>query len=377
MLGYVLLTTVAAILFFGVLFFWAGRRGLIITQSWRPSGRRRIPLLTESLGYLGVLVVLASIGTGLGERWNGLAPWQRSGALAAVALVLLTIGLLLRRTTDRVAERFTGFCWFVSVAAAGAAVGVGVHDLGGQAAAGTAIAVGATATAYSTALWLLRRRELQMATFFAGLIIVICAAVPAVTGAALPWLTVPLGLWMLGIAWATLGWQYPDPLWTSLPFGAAIALVAPALAIWRYDAMFATGIATAAAVMAASVRFRSRVLLAFGAVAEFGYLTAALVYYFRGLLGIPESLAITGAVLLLLAALSARLRRAIGGSQAQFDDPVHLDVPTQRDRPATAGGRAPDQPATQGDAVRTDAPVPLETRRQHAAAGHRHLPRAS
>ncbi|MHB1817113.1 MAG: hypothetical protein ACYCO9_03615 [Streptosporangiaceae bacterium] len=372
MLGYVLLTTVAAILFFGVLFFWAGRRGMIITQPWRPSGRRRIPLLTESLGYLGVLLVLASVGAGLGERWNGLASWQRSGALAVIALVLLAIGLWLRQFTDRVAERFTGFCWFVSTAAAAAAVGVGVHELGGQAAAGTAIAVGATVTAYSTALWLLRRRELQMMTFFAGLIVVICASVPAVSGAALPWLTVPLGLWMLGIAWAILGWQYPDPLWTSLPFGAVVALVAPAAAIWRYDWMFATGIATAAAVMVASVRFRSRVLLAFGAVAEFGYLTAALVYYSRGLLGIPESLAITGAILLLLAALSARLRRAIGGGQAQFDGSVHQDIRTQRDRSATASGQA-----MQVRPVHLDKPEPRETRREHAGASRGHLPKAS
>ncbi len=309
MVGYVLITVAATGVFFAALLLYAGQRGLVIGQTWRPPRPRRLSALTESLGYVGVILVLAAVGAGLGQRWDALAPWQRPTVLAMVGLALLAIGYALRRLADPVFERFTGFSWFVSTAAMAAAAGVAAHDLAGQQAAVTAVAVGSAVTVYATALWLLRRRELEMAAFFIGLIVTVCAAVPAVGGAALPWLTVPLGFWMAGVAWAILGWQYPEPLWTSVPFGTAVALVAPALAAWRYDWVYLIGIGTGALTMAAGIRVRSKVPLAFGALAVYGYGTWAIFRYFHAALGIPESLAVSGAFLIGLAAVTARLRR--------------------------------------------------------------------
>lgn len=55
---------------------------------------------------------------------------------------------------------------------------------------------------------------------------------------------------------------------------------------------------------------RDIVLLTFGTIAIFGYVTAIVVQYFRNALGLPATRAITRVVLLALALITARLRRA-------------------------------------------------------------------
>jgi ABC-type transport system involved in multi-copper enzyme maturation permease subunit len=62
--------------------------------------------------------------------------------------------------------------------------------------------------------------------------------------------------------------------------------------------------------MAASVPLRNTPLLALGTLAMFGYVTSAVIRYFRQSLGVPAALAITGVLILGLAVVSARLMRA-------------------------------------------------------------------
>jgi len=53
--------------------------------------------------------------------------------------------------------------------------------------------------------------------------------------------------------------------------------------------VYAIGIATAAAAMAASVPLRNTPLLALGTLAMFGYVTSVVVSYFHQSLGVPGS----------------------------------------------------------------------------------------
>lgn len=59
--------------------------------------------------------------------------------------------------------------------------------------------------------------------------------------------------------------------------------------------------------MAASVPLRNTPLLALGTLAAFGYITSLVVRYVHGPLGIPATMAITGVLIIALAAVSARL----------------------------------------------------------------------
>ena len=177
----------------------------------------------------------------------------------------------------------------------------------------TVLAVGAGATVYAAVLWLLRRRASQNAALFGGLVIAICGAIATGAGGPgpAPALAYALSLWGFGLGWAWLGRQrYVEPIWVTMPCGAILALIAPSLAAGEHGWVYAIGIATAAAAMAASVPLRNTPLLALGSLAMFGYVTSAVIRYFGQSLGVPAALAITGVLILALAVVSARLKRA-------------------------------------------------------------------
>jgi len=198
----------------------------------------------------------------------------------------------------------------------------------------TALSVGLAASLDAAALWLARRSAPQDLALFAGLIILICGIVAVAasghTDAAL--LADALALWGFGLAWAWLGWRrYIEPMWLTVPLGAFLALVAPSLALGPYGWMYAIGIITAAAAMAISVPLRNTVFLGLGAVAMFGYVTGVVMTYFRGSLGAPAALSITGVLVIGVAAITARLmhatRRAKPG-EPSAEEPGQASGPT-------------------------------------------------
>ena len=229
----------------------------------------------------------------------------------------------MRQVREPAIQRLAGVAWFLSVAGVAGAVWLALYHVYGKTDAVTAVAVGAGVTLYAAALWLLRRSALQSLALFAGLVITILGVadiitVPAGTGSVpapapnlpTPVLAIALPLWVFGLAWAGLGWRrYVGPLWMTVPSGVILALIAPSFAAGHYGWMYVIGIATAAAAMAASVPLRNTPLLALGALAMFGYLTAVAARYLHQSLGGPSALAITGVLVIGLAVVSARLMR--------------------------------------------------------------------
>jgi MFS family permease len=177
---------------------------------------------------------------------------------------------------------------------------------------------------------------LQNAALFAGLVITICGTIVTAAGGpgSAPSLAFALALWGFGLAWAWLGWQrFVEPIWVTVPCGAILALIAPSLAVGEHGWVYAIGIATAAAAMAASVPLRNTPLLALGTLAMFGYVSSVVVQYFHRSLGIPAALAITGVLILGLAVVSARLMRA--AHPPKLNKPG-ADNPSDRDLPKVA-----------------------------------------
>jgi hypothetical protein len=229
--------------------------------------------------------------------------------LVGVAVGFLIAGFLVRWFTASSAPPLTGLTWCASagcVAGAAAIASAGVYR---QPAAMTLLIASGMVAVYSSALWLVCRREMLMAVAFTGLLGALCGAIPVIAADATPWLAAGLGLWLLGLAWTALGWAYPEPLGTSLPVGAVLALLAPAVAIHEYGWVYVIGIVAAAAIMAASAPLRNVVLVAFGSCALFGYITAVVLEYADRSIGVPESLVVIGLVLIGLAIVTVRLGR--------------------------------------------------------------------
>jgi hypothetical protein len=257
-------------------------------------------------------------------------------AVAGAAAFFLLAGILVRRVREPAIQRLVGVVWFLSAACVGAGAGAAAHDVSGTSGAATVLAAGVAVTVYAAALWLVRRRALQNAALFAGLVITICGIIATVArpSGQLHLLGYALALWGLGLAWAWLGWrQYVEPVWVTMPCGAILALYAPSLTVGSQGWVYAIGIATAAAAMAASVPLRNAPLLALGTLAMFGYVASVTVQYFHRSLGVPAALAIAGVLILGLAVVSARLMRAARPPKPGKPD---ANEPSDRDLPKAA-----------------------------------------
>jgi hypothetical protein len=315
-------SVVIVALIFGGFYYWARRQGLLTTGQAAEGehSERRISLLTEAVAYVGVILLLAGGAVAIGQRWTSIPRWGQVGVLAGAAAFFLLIGIVVRRVREPAMQRLAGVVWFLSVACVAGAVWLAWWKAYGSTGPVTVL-VGGAVTVYSAALWLVRRGALQNVALFAGLIVTGLGIVDYVvdivnghggTGSA-PAIVGVLPLWAFGLAWAWLGWRrYVEPVWVTIPCGVILALIVPIFAVshgWGHVG-YAIGIATAAAVMAASVPLRNVPLLALGALAMFGYVTSAAVRYLHQSLGVPSALAITGVLIIGLAVVSARLGRA-------------------------------------------------------------------
>ena len=312
----------------GGFYSWAQQEGLLATgqAAEGEQGARRISLLTEAAAYVGVILLLAGAIIAISQRWNDITRWGQVCVYAGAAVFFLLVGIIVRQVREPAIQRLASVAWFLSAVGVAGAVWLATYRVHWNTDAVTVLAVGAAVTVYAGALWLVRRRALQNLALFAGLVITILGiadiiTVPVRTGPASPLspdinlptpvLAVALPLWVFGLAWAGFGWRrYVEPLWVSIPCGVILALIAPSFAAGHYGWMYAIGIATAAAVMAASVPLRNVPLLALGALAMFGYVTSVAARYLHDSLGVPSALAITGVLIIGLAVVSARLMRA-------------------------------------------------------------------
>lgn len=295
---------------------WARSRGLV-EHDEAVTGTHRVSAFTEAIAYLGAILVLAGGGVAIGQRWEDITEWGHVGIFAAGAALFLVVGVIARISREAAFQRLVSVVWFVSAAGIAAMTGFLAGEVYSLSPESTGLIVGLAVTAYAGALWLLRRRALQQLALFGGSITIIVAAFQVSSGREQT-IALSLALWGFGVAWASLGsGRYLEPVWVAMPVGTALALIAPSLPIGDHGWMYALAIPTAAAVMAVSVPLRNTILLGFGALTMFGYVTSAVVRYFRESLGVPAALAVTGLLMLVLAAVSARLIRATRPPQPQ------------------------------------------------------------
>lgn len=327
-------------LIFGGFYVWAKRTGLVGTgqAAGREQRARRASLLTEAVAYIGAILILAGGIAAVGQRWDRIGDWGHVGIFAGAAAFFFLAGIIVRQVHEPAVQRLVDVVWFLSVAGVAGAVGFATGEVYGNKAAVTVLAVGVGVTLYSAVLWLVRRHALQNFALFAGLVVTICGVILSIDAQA-PSFAFALALWGFGLAWAGLGWRrYLEPLWVTVPSGVILALVAPSIAVGTSGWVYAIGIATAAAVLGASVPLRNTPLLALGALAMFGYVTSAVVRYFRESLGAPGALAITGVLILGLAVVVARLMRAANApkpGEPSSEEPSPITRPPKPQQPGT------------------------------------------
>lgn len=291
---------------------WLQRR-LATNRAEQDRGQRterQVSWVTAALATAGAILVLAGSGISISQRWLLVTDWGRVGILAGVAIGFMIAGFLVRWLTASTTQPLTELMWCASAGCVAAAAAIATAGVYRQPVAMTLLIASGTTAIYSTALWLMCRREMLMVAALAGLVGTLCGAIPVAIADATPWLAAGLGIWLLGLAWTALGWLYPEPLGTSICVGAALALIGPAIAIHQTNWAYLVGMVTAAAVMAISVPLRNILLVAFGSCALLGYITAIVLEFADRWVGVPESLVIIGLVLIAIAIVTVRLGRA-------------------------------------------------------------------
>lgn len=263
--------------------------------------RRRIPVLTEAVGYIGTILVLAGASAYARDHWKDISEGGRLAILVAGTAFFLGIGALVLESTEPALRRLAAVTWAVSVATFAGSVGminVLLHT-GGK----TPFLTIATSTAaYAVTLWALHRHGVQQAVAFGASCVALASIVNFVVTDARAWM-MAVPLWALGVGWAAAGWRHRiEPWFVAVPLGLLVALIAPATISEPSGLRFGLGIATATTLMTLAVIAGFTPGLAMGAVAELAYVIGAVTFYFGDTLGVPASLAITGLLVLSMAA---------------------------------------------------------------------------
>ena len=266
----------------------------------------RISLLTEAVSYVGAVLVLAGAGVALGQRWDDLADGTRLGLLAGFALFFLGVGFVTRRSAEPALLRLTSVVWLIGTGAL-VELFAGIVETSDET---TSLLVAASTTAVAALLFAVHRMVLQHLALYVGVLLTAFSLVGRIDPGYPAWID-GITAWAAGLAWLALGARrLVTPWWVAMPVGMITALIAPsAIQENSFDAMFAVGIATAAGLMAFSVYGRFVPGLALGSFGLFAYVTGAVVHYFGETIGVPAALAVTGGMILLIAALTTKLAR--------------------------------------------------------------------
>jgi hypothetical protein len=289
-------------------------------------GERRVSLLAEALGYVGVVLALAGAAVGLAQGWDDLPVWARLAIPAAVTGLLLVGGFLLRKAEEPAFRRLMSVLWVLAVGGLAwtlAVLGIEVIDWD-SAVTGEPIALmtAGGCTVLAGVLYLLRRHGLQQAALLASLHgLVVSSLLVALPDTDPPMWWFAVAVWLLGLSWAALGWRgIVEPGWLAVSLGCVGAVVGPAFGLGDYEWLLAPALLTSAALMTVSVPTRQTPLLALGTLGAFGYITWAVVTYFGDSLGVPVALVIVGAVFLALAVLAGVLATKNRGKPARFPE---------------------------------------------------------
>ena len=270
---------------------------------------RRVPLVTEALGYLGSALALAAGRVFLGQVWDEIARSGRLAILGGAAALLWLAGWSLRRMEEPALGRLMGVLWFGSVGFFAAFLALAAPSAKENEHALPTLFAGIGATIYGAVLWLVRKQSLQLLAAFGGTITLVIGVILTSWQNPPVWV-VAIAVWALGGILLALGWrEVATPAFAAILAGAVAAAIGPSVGGASASGMLFVGLATAVGLMAASVGLHRTELLGVGALAVFMYVVSISSRFFAETLGAPLTLLIAGVALLVLALVSTRLRR--------------------------------------------------------------------
>lgn len=272
-----------------------------------PLGPRGPSLAATALGYLGASVALVGGIAAVSREWSDLGSAARLAISAGATLAVFAAGLLARRSDHPALRPLDGFLWFLSAAGAAFTAGLVGHDVLDLEARSFFFMAGLAAAAWALPLWRIRPGTLLELAVVAGLATALESVLEHLPGPPDEFHGLPT--WGLGAVLAILGQGRLlfGRRGTFALAGVLLLLGAQILSFGWRPAGLALGIATAVALLAASVPLRSMAHLGFGAAGVLLFLPQIVFEYLGDTLGAPLALLVSGIAILAGAFLTARL----------------------------------------------------------------------
>ena len=280
-----------------------------------------IPVAAEILGYVGGALTIGAIFMLITSFWQVIGTGGRLGLTALGAVAGYVGGFTIGRLGSKGAKRLEQFLLALGVIATGAFVGLAtfeytsrlypqVPSLPDRASGWATLAGFLTGAIVGGVVWKIRPTALQQVVF--GLSVMSAAGnafeVIGYSSAAPPF-------WVAGATWIVAGavWLALGLLGWLKPVNVALAIGAGTMLIGFPGAAFGPdgnlpfvlwiALATFAVMVAASIALRRSVLLGFGALGVVVFSSMIVNEAFRGSIGAPIALLITGVVFVAMAVL--------------------------------------------------------------------------
>jgi hypothetical protein len=262
----------------------------------------RISLVTEAIGYVGAALLLAAGASLVSRFWEDTDELVRIAVLAIATAVLFGLGWAFRASAEPAVGRLAGVLWIGAVGTAAGLAAVITFDVANTEGRVPAFAAGMVAILVAIPLYVVRRKVLQHIALFLGATLAVASAFGIedsfVSG---------LAVWVFAASWAVAGGtKLLPPQRAAYALGSLAMLMGAQSVADITDAGLWLGLATAAALLAASVVRHERVLLGFGVVGLFVFLLRTIQEYLGEGAAMAIGLAGTGLVVLVVALLLSR-----------------------------------------------------------------------
>jgi hypothetical protein len=276
-----------------------------------PAERRVLP--AEAIGYVGAALAISALMRLVAELWVDLVVGGQLALVGLLAVIALTGGILLNRTTSAPLQRLTSVLLTAGVGATAWFTFILTGDVLDLTERWVPVLTALVAVAVAVPFYRWRPRALPQATAL-GAIVALFATVgnlPTITPD--PWVF-GVGIWTIGLVWLLLSLGgYLMPTLVSGVLGGGLALVGAQIASIE-DAravLLLIGIATAGALIGLALQRDEFHHLVIGAAGLFVFVPQLVFELFGETIGAPAALLVIGLLLIALAVMLGRAGREI------------------------------------------------------------------
>ncbi len=273
---------------------------------------RRIPIITEILGYVGAALAIWAVMFLVSEFWTNLSDWAQASLFGALALVLFAGGAALVGSAEPALQRLSGVLWAGCVGSLAGALFIVFDLIAGIRVELSSTLIGAIATAIAAAMLWKQRSVIQHVVLFAA---ALTTVVSLLTLGPEPELFVyGFVVWAYALIWLLVARAEVLPSPTvgivlggiAMLYGAQIAAIEDAAVIG-----ILLGLATAGLFATAGVVFRERLAIIFGGIGIFMFVPQAMFHFLGETFGGMFGLFLSGLIIIALAIWFGRHREAL------------------------------------------------------------------